>query len=367
MWMAIETKDYTIPAQLLGALGTLWAGNATSISPFKYGKGGAVGTKERAALLAAGICDTQGQIVPAIRPAIDILGNAEAFTRMYLTGGPDTYEYLVYFDAGGNTVSMVNAGGEFQISYPSREGLFVEMAAQTIGFSLFRIAPLETSLSHDEALVFSGLVDIQRRAFLRSLADGGGARVIDASPGEIGSALARKEGDYQWLGVVMMSLLERESPPAPDHIAAALVSLAGKGLATASGAVWRLSDTGSLLARRMLVFDASLVLTAGSGGRSGKVNVAGFTCLQAGVHDLLFIDAGASTVELQSISSAGVIEYVRKFLTDMSVHRNLGSTAVAGPSPDVPGSGTEKKFCPGCGSPVKDGLKFCSNCGYKIE
>jgi hypothetical protein len=48
------------------------------------------------------------------------------------------------------------------------------------------------------------------------------------------------------------------------------------------------------------------------------------------------------------------------------------STATAAPELKKPvetekKAGSGGKFCPNCGSPVKDGEKFCSSCGNKVE
>ena len=353
----MTTKDYTIPAKLLGTLGTLWGGKPTAISPFRYGESAEIRAEAQAALIAAGICDNDGRIVPGIRPALDILGTAEAFTRMYLSGGPNPQEFLVYFGQDGNSVSMINVRGDFRIIYPSRPDLFADMAVQTIGSTLFRNAPFDASVSYDEALVFCALIDLQRKALLHSVADSSEVKIAKATAGEISTALNGKDTDYQWLGIIMMSLLEQKAQPSPDRIGAALASLEGKGLVGKTGTSWHLSDAGVLLARRMLIIDTSLVLTAGFEEKSGNVSIAGFTCVQAGVHDLLLIDAGETSVDIQSVSSAGVIEYVQKFFADASIHRNLAAPEAKAPK--------TLKFCPQCGASLKEELKFCSNCGYK--
>lgn len=362
--MEISKTEYLVNAPLLGSLGALWAGKPTIISPLLYGNVGEISDKDKAELIAAGICNTDGQIVPDILPALDVLGNATAFTRMYLSGGPAPYEFLVYFGPDGKTTSLINVQGEFRINSPAAAEIFMNMTAQTLGSSFFRNASLEADLSPDEALVLFGLVDIQRKVLLRSLADNREVRAENADVSEILLILSDKKGSNQWLGNVMKSLLDQNEPLSGDRIVAALTLLEKKVLAEKTGASWHLSDAGLHFARRMLVFDTSLLLTAGYLGESGEVSVAGFTCLQAGVHDLLFIDASTGRVDMRATSSAEVLEYVRKFLTDSSVHRNLENPSETN-SVRADSKERARKFCPQCGTPIQEDLKFCNNCGYK--
>jgi hypothetical protein len=165
--MDMKTKDFTIDAQLLGALGSLWQGTPTNISPFRYGKSTALTSEERAALAAAGISDASGMAVPDIRPALDVLGSAQAFTRMYITGGPNAYEYIVYFAEDGRSASLININGDVQINCPSIADLFIEMTTQTLGQTIYRNAATATTLNPDEAVTFAVMIDLQRKEFLR--------------------------------------------------------------------------------------------------------------------------------------------------------------------------------------------------------
>jgi hypothetical protein len=357
-------KEFLIPANLLGTLGTVWAGTPTSISPLL--SSGAAGSEQKTQLIGAGICDEKGKIVPGLKPALDVLGNACAFTRIYISGGPNPSEFLVYFAPGGTTASLINIQGNFRVDCPAVAEVMVDMTAQTIGFTLFRNPVFEADLLPDEALAFSGLIDYRRRTLLRSLADRKAVVEDGADTARILEALAEKDGDAPGLCDVMLSVLDPAGKISPDSIGAALGSLAKKGLVTKSGPLWHLSDAGLYLARRMLIFDNSLVLTAGVVGKSGNVSVAGFTCIQAGVHDILFIDASAGNVSMRTTSSAEVLDYVKTFLTNPNVHRNLAApdtSASSGPSPQ---QSNDKKFCPQCGAPIKPGPKYCGSCGYRF-
>jgi hypothetical protein len=360
--MDTSTKDYTIDAQLLGALGSLWQGTPTGVSPFRYGKTTAPGSEEKAALVAAGVCDAGGQAVPGIVPALDVLGNALAFTRMYITGGPNAYEYIVYFTADGRTASLINIKGDVQINCPSIADLFIEMASQALGSTVYRNATVKASLAPEEALIFAGLVDLQRKEILKALAGSKELPPMNIDPLSVATFLSAGEGNYQWLSNVISELVSGENVVSPQ-VPAGLASLADKGLVLKTGQACRLSDDAAYLARRMLVIDTSLVLTTGQLAPDGNIGVAGFTCLQAGVHDLLYIDASAGKVEFQAVSSAAVLDYIRAFMTDPEALKKL---VIPGISGQPAGASSRKKFCPQCGAQLTEGKKFCPKCGVKI-
>jgi hypothetical protein len=361
--MDSSTKDYTINAHLLATLGSLWQGTPTSVSPFRYGKTTASCSEESAALMAAGVCDAGGKAVPGIQPALDVLGNAQAFTRMYITGGPNAYEYIVYFTADGRTASLINIKGDVQINCPSIADLFIEMASQALGSTLFRNAAIKASLTPEEALVFSGLVDLQRKEILRALAGSADIPPMSIDPPSLDTFLAAREGNYQWLNNVIRELAYDKNAPSPQ-VQAVLASLADKGLVVKTGPAYRLSDDAAYLARRLLVIDTSLVLTTGQLAPDGTVGLAGFTCLQAGVHDLLYIDATGGTVEIQAVSSAAVLDYVRAFMTDPEALKKL---VIPGSSQQQAASSLQRKFCPQCGAPLTEGKKFCNKCGTQVN
>jgi hypothetical protein len=59
------------------------------------------------------------------------------------------------------------------------------------------------------------------------------------------------------------------------------------------------------------------------------------------------------------VSSAGVLDSIQTWFTDVQNHEKL-DIPVAGSAPPA------HKFCPQCGAPVQPGKKFCPQCGAKI-
>ena len=60
-----------------------------------------------------------------------------------------------------------------------------------------------------------------------------------------------------------------------------------------------------------------------------RLDIASFTCAQAGVNDLLLIEAGPEKTHLEGLSSSAVLEYVRFFLgqiKEKEIVRSLGGS-----------------------------------------
>ena len=95
-----------------------------------------------------------------------------------------------------------------------------------------------------------------------------------------------------------------------------------------------------------------LTLTAGKGTASGTTNGAGFTCIISGIHDILYIDYHADDVELQTVASREINDYIAAFLTNPAILGGLANHSEQKLSVP-PQTATGKKFCPQCGASLK--------------
>lgn len=358
--------QFTVKPELLGTLGTLSGKTVSSVSPFNYQKGTTDGKAEIAQLAALGICDAQGKIHADKQGCITALATAEAFTRIYLTTPQRVIEYIAYFAPGGTIVSVTNDSGMQLISYPAANDAMLELVRQTIGFSLYKNGSFDAHLTRAETLVLVAMIDLQRKEMLHKFADGRIAERLSLTPQAISGMLALPPGNFQWLSSAFVDLFSQASIPKPDAMKPLLEALVAKGFAISGNSGHTLSDNSILLSRGHLMPSMYLTLTAGKATPAGTTNGAGFSCIISGIHDLLFIDYHADEVELQTVASSEIHDYVSAFLTTPSVLEGLSALTAqktaASPGPET----TAKKFCNSCGASLKPGLKFCSSCGAKL-
>lgn len=354
--------QFTIKPELLGALGSLAGVSLSAISPLNYGKGAAALPEQVRELAALGVCDAAGAILPANRAAVSCLARADAFTRIYLSTRTHITEYIAYFGPDGTITGITNDAGMQIVTSPSKGDAILEGIRQVIGDSVYRSVPFSASLTPQETLVLAALIDLQRQEMLAKAAEGKPAERIAGTPPAVAAMLARPAGNLQWFSSSFADLFPKKIP-GEAQIPDLLDALAAKGHVIASGPAYTLPDETVILCRGHLLPAMVLTLTSGHADAGGKVAISGFSCFISGIHDFLLVDANGEKVELESASGAGILEYLHAFLTDRTVLEKIRPSA----QQDVkPAAGPVKRFCSSCGTPIREGLKFCSNCGGKI-
>jgi len=356
--------QFAVKPEHLFTLGQISGQNLSPVSPFRYGK--EADAKEGIAQLAAlGICDAQGSVTADKKDAVLSLAGADAFTRIYLTTPQRVIEYIAYFAPDGKIAGLTNDEGMQLITYPAPNDAMLELIRQTIGFSIYRSSSFTAQLNRAETLVLAAMIDLERKEMLRKFADSKVAERIVVSAKDVLEMLKVPPGNIQWLSSAFVDLFSQEHIPKSGDIDGLFQSLAAKGHITGSQKKYSLADEGLVLARSHLMPSMYLTLTSGKGQPSGKTNVAGFSCIISGIHDLLYIDYNADEIELQAVASAEIHEYISAFLTNPSILSGLADVSGQKNMASAQ-SGTSKKFCPQCGKALKPGLKFCSSCGVKI-
>jgi len=359
--------QFTVKPELLGTLGTLARTPVSIISPFNYGKGNISGPEGIAQLAGLGICNAQGTLLPDKKDAVSTLARADAFTRIYLTTPQGVMEYIAYFAPEGTIASVINDDGKQIITFPAPNKDMLMRIRQTIGFSIYKNGSFEAHLTRGETLVLSAMIDLQRKEMLRKFSDGNTATRLVHTPPAISAMLEIPPGNFQWLSSTFIDLFSRDRIPKPDAIGSILASLAGKGLAKREGNGYTLSDDGFLLSRGHLLPSMYLTMTSGKATSSGKTNIAGFSCIIGGIHDLLFIDYNGDDIELRSVASAEIHEYVSAFLKDATVIAKLDPVSQKIPPTSKEALTKIKNFCPSCGAPLLAPFKFCNNCGMAVS
>ncbi|MCL7413995.1 MAG: hypothetical protein M8353_10350 [ANME-2 cluster archaeon] len=309
-----QNIEFTVKPELLGAIGNLWDGELSELSPFKYGKTSSITNEHKTELKKIGICDNNGKITDKVKPAIEVLANARAFTRIYIHNGLNIFEYISYFNADGNAASVTNDSGDQLINYPAPNNGILENIRQNIGETIYRNSDFECDIKSSEALVLAAMMDIQRKTFMSDIVDEKETGAISMDIGRIQSMLSGNAKNYQWLTYIIRDMMEGKAFNSSEKIEPVLDSLVKIGYVTRHNGGYRLTQDTLLLSRRMLLLDTFLTLTSGRIGRDGKVVIVGFTGIQSGVHDLLFIDANKDSILIDAVSSAVMLDYVSHFL-----------------------------------------------------
>jgi ribosomal protein L40E len=199
--------------------------------------------------------------------------------------------------------------------------------------------------------------------------------------GAILGGLASRPEDPQWL-VWSVSRFGGVGPDPERFLDAALGRLVAAGQLVREDDRYALAPDGAQLAERLLLLTSILSVRAGRLVPPDTYHQLQVVCLQAGLHDILSIEAVDGRLRFDSLASVEVMEYLRYLLQTPDALR--AADAAAGITCRSCGTAmpASAKFCKKCGTPltpasassvcsrcgaaVSPGAKFCRACGAKI-
>ncbi len=370
-----------VAPELLGTLGELVSAPKSLISPLRFGPPRPVDAALRRDLTAAKVLNTRGSLAPDARRTLEALAGAVSFARVIYAAGPSASETVFYFTPeAAAPISVSNTQEGLLITDPTDPAAWVSDLADLAGRSRLQTLGFETRLPPDAALVMAALVDLVRKAILRSIVTDEDVEIGAHTPEEIAAELARPFANTRWLATAVAETCQREPGLSVPAVRAALSDLVEKELVLSDDQRFILNVTPALLARRFLFFDQAFKLEAGQQALAdGTPVMVGFTCLQAGVHDLLCLEYVQDQVHLETISSFVLLERLSFFVsTPDALTRAAAETAQAhlaaaaplepeavAPPPLI--AQTAAPTCPHCGSPITPGAKFCGGCGAPTQ
>ena len=352
---------FVIEPECLAGIGQLISGDKTRVSPFQYGATEKLTDIHQDKLQQSGVLDAGGQIVSNLRPTLELLASTRAYTRIRLSPGAELLEYNVYFAPDGSrAVSITSTDKGLVVQDPAPTEEFIEGLRAYTGGSIIRACDFDEEMRVEEALTLAALIDLRRQSVLRAFVDKTLSAQESYDAHAIYEAIANTPSSSQWLVAIIQDMVESEIPLSETTIERTLTDLATSNHVVKTGEQYMLGEVESILGSRFLVFDNIMVLWSGRERDDGEIFNVGFTCLQAGVHELLFLDASGGRFQFTTLSSEALLEYVRHFLQDPEALREMAEeTSREEESP--------RAFCPNCGIEVSPEDRFCRKCGKSLH
>jgi len=268
-------------------------------------------------------------------------------------------------------------GTQFRLEYLKQADLFTNTLLLYLqgGVPVFEMEMKFEIPVRDFAVLLSA-VDLRQKLRFRALLD---HNVYPTSfkADDIAAALAEAFtfADPRWLLPFSLPVLHlRPDSVSPASVRQSLDNLAKAGLMKKDGDTVTLTEPGEVFAESTSARISSVGIDTygvdanGNNGRQSALFIRGEHLLwYAGVSG-----TKADTVVVTCISLELAGGLLKELFTPVAAPRSggpAGNVAPPAPSaaaPQVP-AGTPKKFCPSCGKPLKQGLKFCNNCGAKIS
>jgi hypothetical protein len=269
----------------------------------------------RDVLSRIGMVDLEGNLKDTVRPTMNILSHPHAVVKVIFTGGAGTYEHNVNFDPTfHNHVSFTVTPESFSIDDESDPQSIVKVLEDFVGRSSLKSINLSKKFNTTEALVIAAVIDMERRSALRAFVDEIPMVHNSYNTNMIWRIINSTSSSIQWLVSVISEVIGEHLSLSLHQVQEANDGLIAKGAITQIGGLYQLSGELSQLPGRMIIIDNILSVQAAKQEDDCKIISTGFTCIQSGVHDLLFLDYNGRDIVFETITSARLLNYVERLL-----------------------------------------------------
>jgi SH3-like domain-containing protein len=324
--------DLDLDAEAFAALGAFTDGQQSALSPWK-GVDAAVTETVRARLAKAGAIDAGGA-KQELRPALAAMGAAAGTTTLQFIGSGVLIEYFTWKSGDHGPVGLSAApDGMFRLQDPAPTEQLMSAMADLVGRCGVRGLDLTLDLAIDDGFVLAAIVDSLRRRLLSGLATGD--QVTDAAVdlAQLRATLNEPPTGGFSLFDAIAGLCGTDAVPGADGLTDSLARLARQGLVRVDQSAVGLAGPCAGLPNHFLVISSVVELANACGTAAADDRRLGFTCLQAGVSDLLTVEWVDSGIHLQAVSADTVIGYIDSLVRTPDV---VGASA-ATPQPQQTG------------------------------
>lgn len=261
------------------------------------------------------IIDTEGHICDDIKEALEILSHPEALVKIMFSGGVNRYEHTISYDkALKHHVSYTVAQDYYTLDNQATVEDILSLIEDFVGKSSLKSININQKLSSQEALVIAAMLDMERRTILRSFVDELPYANSSYTFNMIWRMVHSSNASIQWLVYCFSEVIGEHLTLRQEQLKKVLDQLVDKKLILEMHGQYQLSDSLAQLANRMIVIDNILAIETIGTDKDNTRTSAGFTCLQAGIHDLLVLDYDGIDVLIETISSASLLENIKSFL-----------------------------------------------------
>lgn len=261
-----------------------------------------------------GMINAEGTLLDTIQPTIHILSNPYAVVKLTFTGGVGTYEHNVNYDSTfKNHVSFTVTPNNFSIDDETDPQTIVKLLQDFVGKSNLKSINFSQKFSTPEAFVIAAILDMERRSSLRAFIDEIPMNRNSYSVSMIWRIINSTSPSIQWFVSVINDVIGEHVTLSLQQVQNAIDQLKNKGVILQKGNQVQLTGELLQLSDRMIIIDNALsIQVSRMDDLIGTVS-SGFTCIQSGVHDLLFLDYNGKDILFETITSARLLDYLEQF------------------------------------------------------
>lgn len=274
-------------------------------------------------LISKGILNADGSLKNELQDKLDILANPYGVVKCIFSGGDNIYEHSISYDATYQQYIQFSKNQEVVIiDGETSSDSIVNLAKDFIGTSSIKGLDINYKLDVAEALVVSSMIDMERKALLRAFVDEIAYNKNSYNVNVIWRIVNSTNPSIQWFVHLINQIVGNQEPLTQNQVRGAINSLLGKGIILNQRDQHLLSDDVSLLSNRMAIVDNVMSVQTYKMDNEGVVN-SGFTCVQAGIHDMIMFDYDGEKIHIETITAARLIEYLEMILDSKTYFNNM--------------------------------------------
>ncbi len=286
-----------------------------SISPLNRFPSKELSSDDRNSLEEMGIIDFNGNISESIQPAIDVLAKPNAVVKVIFTGGAGTYEHDINYDNSFQRhISFTVTPSTITIDDETNPQSIVKVLSDFVGKSNLKSLNVSSKFTLIEALVVAALLDMERKSSLRAFLDEIPFTHNSYNTNMIWRIINSTSSSIQWFVCILNEIAGEHISLSQQQVQDAIEKLITMGTITQKGGLYQLSGELSHLSSRMIIVDNILSAQASRQDETGRIISTGFTCVQSGVHDLLFLEYNSKEIIFETITSVRLMDNLSRFL-----------------------------------------------------
>ncbi len=270
---------------------------------------------EKLKLNQIGFVDEEGNLLDKVRPTINILSNPYAVIKMCFTGGASVFEHSINYDnTFNNHVSLTVTPQDFCIDDASNPISIIKILKDFVGVSNLKSINISGKFNIYEAFVIASVLDIERRSALRAFIDEMPVTHTSYNVNMIWRITNSTSSSIQWFVSIINDIVGSRETLSLQQIQTGVDGLVEKGILVKIGEQYQLTGEIAKLSGRMIIIDNILSSHISKFDNENNIVCTGFTCIQSGVHDLLFVDYDGKDIVLETITSVGLLDGLEQFL-----------------------------------------------------
>ena len=277
-------------------------------------------SEDKMVLTQIGFIDEEGELTSIADPVVKLLSKPYAVIKMSFTGGANVFEHSINYDSSfNNHVTLTATQQDFCIDDVAKPNSILKILKDFIGVSNLKSINISGRYSIYEAMVIAAVLDIERRAELRSFIDELPITQASCTVNMIWRITNSTSPSIQWFVSILNDITGSNETMTLQQVQQGIEGLLEKGVLVKNGETYQSTGEMAKLSGRMIIIDNILSSNISLLGNEDSIISTGFTCIQSGVHDLLFIDYDGTEIAFETITSVSLLDCIEQFLNGKAI------------------------------------------------